>query len=80
MKTSWTKYCKDDGQRQDVKSYFNQGASLRKLLIKLLEDKISDNKKGVRSKEGYECPNWAYKQADSVGYERALIETISLIS
>lgn len=31
------------------------------------------------SRDGYDCPNWAYKQADTQGYKRALHEIMNLI-
>lgn len=32
------------------------------------------------SKQAYENPNWAYKQADTVGYTRALNEVTTLLT
>jgi len=80
MKTAWNKGCKNEGEKADRLSLFNQSAQLRKVMVTLLHAKIDDADKAGRSKEGYDCPNWAYKQADTQGYKRAMSEILSLIS
>lgn len=32
------------------------------------------------STQDYDCPNWAYKQADTCGYRRALQDVINIIT
>lgn len=79
MKQSWIKGLNDERQIQ-VRSDFVGAASIRKRLEELLNDKIKVSQSTSRSKENYNISNWAYLQADNIGYERALIEVISLIS
>lgn len=79
MKTVWTKGL-DKDEINELRGDFTSSHVTRKRLVELLIDKISDAEKGSRTKEGYDCSNWAYKQADSIGYKRALHEIISLIS
>jgi len=77
MKTLWTKGLNKD-EKDEVKLHYNSSGLLRERLISLLKDKIQAADKESYSKEGYDCPNWAYKQADLAGYKRALKEIISL--
>jgi len=78
MKASWTQGLTPE-QAIEIKKDFKGCFPTRKRLAKLLEDKISVTRKGTLTKDGYSSPNWAYVQADSVGYERALNDVISLI-
>jgi len=79
MKSTWIKGL--EGQElEEVKSAFFAGGHLRERLKELLESKIKENNKRRITKEGYESPSWGYEQADCNGYERALLEVISLIS
>ena len=78
MKTSWTKGL-DVDEKKEVTLSFNASAVLRLRLEALLEEKIVSADKDSYSKEGYDCPNWAYKQADLAGYKRAIKDTISLL-
>ncbi len=65
--------------KEEVKSSFSAGVAFRIQLAKVLEKKIKSNREASLSKESYETPAWAYLQADSVGYERALREVISTL-
>lgn len=78
MKQSWTTGLSPE-QVIDVKSSYVGGLVLRKRLIELIKGKIDSSMVVARSKKSYETPNWAYLQADQVGYERALYEIIDLI-
>ena len=51
---------------------FNAAGILRKRLQDLLDEKTRVASKDSRKAVGYECPNWAYKQADAVGYQREI--------
>ena len=78
MKTSLTKGL-DEQQAKEVTLTFNASAVLRERLISLLSEKSIAADKESMSKDGYDCPNWAYKQADMQGYKRALSEISSLL-
>ena len=78
MKTSWTKGL-DVDEKKEVSLSYNASGTLRLRLEGLLEEKLVANEKESYAKEGYECPNWAYKQADLSGYKRAMKEIISLL-
>ena len=78
MKQSWYKGL-DKDQTSEIKMSFKSALILRKRLISMLEDKELENIRAGRNKDGYDCPNWAYKQADLQGYLRALNDVINLI-
>ena len=78
MKTSWTQGLSKE-KAEIVMSDFKGSLALRMRLADMLSAKQSTNRREGRSKEAYSNANWAYLQADAVGYERALSEVISLI-
>lgn len=78
MKQSWTKGLKPDAAKE-MRMAFKSSLIFRNRLAELIRIKEEENIRAGRSKDGYECPNWAYKQADLVGYTRALNDIISLI-
>lgn len=60
-----------------LKGDFKSSFIIRKRIVEVLRDKIENSRKGLLT--DYESPSWAYRQADGVGYERALREVISLL-
>lgn len=78
MKNSWIKGL-DEQQKSDITSSYNASTLMRRRLIEILKDKSDTSNKTARSKTTYDNPNWAYLQADAVGYERALYEIIDLL-
>lgn len=78
MKSNWYTGL-DESQKKDLRADFISAQVLRKRLTKLLEDKIETKRISMRNDENYDKPNWNYLMADSLGYERALNEVISLI-
>lgn len=78
MKTSLTKglSIKD---KEEVKASFASSALFRERVIMLLQEKQRVSRNASISTNAYLEPNWAYKQADQCGYERALEEVISLL-
>ena len=79
MKTVWTKGL--TGQpREEIEREFKASAHIRGRLTKILQEKIDTKRTQKVSEEEYALPAWPYKQADSIGYERAMREIISLLS
>jgi hypothetical protein len=78
MKTVWTKGLKAE-EKSDVKVAFERGAFLRERLSFVIQDKMDAADRVSLAKEGYDCANWAYKQADNVGYRRAMQEILALL-
>lgn len=78
MKKSWTVGV-DDQIASDIILSFKSSSLMRNRLKDLLLDKVKQSNNTARSKATYSNPNWAYLQADNVGYERAMHEIIELI-
>ena len=78
MKTSWLQGL-DPDVAKEIKADYLSSRLVRGRLVQLIEERISASHKNSVLKDGYESPNWAFKQADQVGFERALREIISLI-
>jgi len=78
MKASWTQGLEDQ-LAKDVRGDFKSSLIIRKRLATLLEDKIRSADKTAMNKDGYDISNWALKQADLIGFKRALNEIIELI-
>lgn len=78
MKVTWTKGLSPE-KKEEVKRDFLAAALLRERLKEILKDKSEVTRKGSINKDSYGNANWAYLQADAVGYQRALEEVISLL-
>lgn len=76
MKLSWTKG-KNDVEKKDIRASFAGSLVMRKRLQEMLNEKLVSSYS--TKEEDYNNPNWAYKQADSVGYRKALKEILSLL-
>ena len=69
MHSAWFKGISDkDARRKEVKSFRRAFEELNKLLE---EETIPPD---------YDCPSWAYKQADQNGFNRAIRKVKSIIS
>lgn len=79
MKTTLTKGL-EPLQAKEITIEYLGSQALRKRLVGLLIEKQELLRKNRVSESTYESPNWAYLQADLVGYHRALNEAISLLS
>ena len=77
MKLNWTKGLSAQ-EKEEMKLLFSSNARLRARAVEILKEKQAAAHKGTTLKDAYDSPNWALKQADSVGYERAINEIISL--
>jgi hypothetical protein len=49
-------------------------------LHSILDQRIEDSESKQCSEKAYDCPNWTYKQADAMGYQRALRMVQELIT
>ncbi len=65
---------------KELRGDFKSSLLIRKRISKVLSDKIENARKDLRNKDHYADGNWAYRAADGVGYERALLEIISLLT
>lgn len=78
MKSTWTKNLNPE-QVKEIEREFKEGKLLRRRLAAIFEDKLRVKHSETRTKDGYASPNWAYFQADAIGYERALTEILSIL-
>lgn len=69
----------DPQVEKDMRGDFKSSLLIRKRMIEVLRMKIETHRSSSRKEVNYENASWAYKQADGVGYERALMEMISLL-
>lgn len=68
--------CSDE---QELRQSFLAGHAFREALSTLLKDKQEASRRLSLGADRYDCPNWAYKQADNVGYQRALEEILKYL-
>lgn len=78
MKTIWKAGLSVE-QKKAIELEFNSSSVLRERLTHLLNKKIEEARVSSRSSSSYEAANWAFMQADHIGYERALAEVLSLL-
>jgi hypothetical protein len=79
MKTSWTSGVSDEEIKADIISAFKSSTRLRKRLKDMLDAKMVTKQKECMNVSNYEKNSWAFQQADSQGYLRAMQEIINLI-
>ena len=79
MKVNWTRGLVGQ-EKEEMKSLFLSNARLRERAIKIMQEKIDSLRKANTVESAYDNPNWALKQADAIGYERAMQEIISIFS
>ena len=76
MKTVWTSHLKTAEERKNFADYVRNSKDLLDRLQDLCYNYIQDAEKS--SSNDYDSPSWAYKQADKVGYIRAMKQIIEL--
>jgi hypothetical protein len=79
MKTSWLANLTEQ-QKEEVRLNFLHSGVVRERLTAILNAKIETNERELVTKEMYDSPSWALRQADGVGYKRAMNEVISLLT
>lgn len=73
MNTAWTKGLKRGSQEaKDVEEAFASSAAIRRRLAEIIEIMYLEEMKNRLESNEYDSPAWAFKQADAVGYARAL--------
>lgn len=80
MKVSLLKGLNTEQQKEEMGLIFSHSSLLRKQIAKVLLDKVNTNNTATRTKDAYGISNWAFLQADAVGYERAMREVVALLS
>lgn len=78
MNSAWTKgFRKGSQEAKDVEEAFASSALIRRRLVEVL--KTFDEEELKNRSTDYDSPSWAFKQADSVGYARALRRVIGIL-
>jgi len=68
-----------DQEKADLKEVYSSCSKFRQLLSSALSNYSYKEYEKSLSKAGYDSPNWAYNQADSSGYRRAIKEIITFL-
>lgn len=74
MQAKWLSDCKTDEDRRKRKEALLGSQLILDILSKVCYNSTIQDK----SENDYDNPNWAYKQADLVGYKRAMNEIIKM--
>lgn len=71
-------HIKGEQEKKDfLAGYSGLKTILEDSLERVIRSKLDASTKS--SSADYESPSWAYRQADKVGYERALVEVLALL-
>lgn len=81
MNTAWTKGLrKGSDQLKDLEAAYAASGLIRARLVKVLEELYDIETKARLKADDYDNAAWAYKQADAIGYARAIAKVISLLA
>ncbi len=81
MNTAWTKGLKrGSDELKDLEAAYAASGLLRRHLIRVLENMYETETKARIADTNYDGQSWAYKQADAIGYARALSKVISILA
>lgn len=80
MNTAWTKGIRKGSQEdKDIRSSYAESFIIRKRLTQMLADKVDGKMKTAMSNDSFDSPSWAFLQAESIGYAKAMQEIIKLL-
>ena len=67
-------------QKAELEATYKASALLRARLKDIITKEIETQRRNTRKAEAYADASWAFRQADNIGYERALFKILSYIS
>lgn len=76
MKSNWFKECKTKEDKDKVRQLILSNRESLERLKEILGPMLKDTPPTA----DYDSPSWAYKQADRIGYNRALNQVLDLIN
>lgn len=76
MKTAWFKDCKSKKDKEAVAQTLRSNRESLDRLKEILEPMLKDTPPTA----DYDSPSWAFKQADRIGFNRALNQVLDLIN
>ena len=71
--------CQSKAEETELRQSYASAHLMREKLSQVLSDKAEEAQRASLAKEGYESAAWAYKQADNVGYQRAIQEILKYL-
>lgn len=77
MKLKWTQDIKDPKEKTKFKESIRNSKFILDKLSQICYNMLEENR--TSSTKDYDSPGWAFRQADKVGYERALRDIIKLL-
>lgn len=66
-------------EKEEIRGSYVASYAYHQKLLEVLQDKLDAVENESLSKDLYENPNWAYRQADIAGYKRAIKEIKSFL-
>lgn len=72
----WVKDCKDEEEKEKRRAELLKSKKQFEILAKILESKMTSATTGMAD---YTIVAWPYKTADTLGYNRAMNEVLTLI-
>ena len=76
MKSAWFNKCKTKEEKLAVR----QSLMSNRESLERLQEILEPMRKDTLPTAYYDSPSWAYKQADRIGYNRALTTVLDLIN
>ena len=76
MKSYWFKECKTKEDKEKVRQAILSNRESLDRLKEILEPMLKDTPPSA----DYDSPSWAYKQADRIGFNRALNQVLDIIN
>lgn len=76
MKAVWFKECKTKEDKDSVRQTILSNPESLLRLESILESMLKE----TPTSADYDSPSWAYKQADRIGYNRALNQVLDIIN
>ena len=74
MHLLWSAHIQDKEEKADFQKYDENSTALLDRLADIITKKVEAAETARLSKKNFEMPSWAYDQADTNGYIRALKE------
>ena len=75
----WTKGCRNEKEKQVREELVQNSVRVLEVIRGILGQKLLEVRKNNLKASNYNNPSWAYKQADNIGYSRALTEVLQLM-
>lgn len=71
--------CKNADEKAQIRASYLAAYEYRQAMIHALKSKADATRKDSIKADAYDNANWAYKQADMVGYLRAIEEILNFL-